>query len=106
MKIVLTGHKGFIGSHYYDYIKDSNDVVAYDLVSGQNLCDTDIVKQMPECDTVIHMAATNGTRLFYETPTQVAFNNTLPTFNLIEHYLGTNTKFVFCLLYTSDAADE
>jgi nucleoside-diphosphate-sugar epimerase len=95
MKIVLTGHKGFIGSHYYDYIKDSNDVVAYDLVSGQNLCDTDIVKQMPACDTVIHMAATNGTRLFYETPTQVAFNNTLPTFNLIEHYIGTDTKFVF-----------
>ena len=95
MKIVLTGHKGFIGSHYYDYIKDSNDVVAYDLVSGQNLCDTDPVEQMPACDTVIHMAATNGTRLFYETPTQVAFNNTLPTFNLIEHYIGTDTKFVF-----------
>jgi len=95
MKIVLTGHKGFIGSHYYDYIKDSNDVVAYDLVSGQNLCDSKIVKQMPPCDIVIHMAATNGTRLFYETPTQVAFNNTLPTFNLIEQYLGTDTKFVF-----------
>jgi nucleoside-diphosphate-sugar epimerase len=41
------------------------------------------------------MAATNGTRLFYEQPTEVAFNNTLPTFNLIERYKNTKTKFVF-----------
>jgi nucleoside-diphosphate-sugar epimerase len=41
------------------------------------------------------MAATNGTKLFYEIPTEVAFNNTLPTFNLIDRYKGTNTKFVF-----------
>jgi nucleoside-diphosphate-sugar epimerase len=41
------------------------------------------------------MAATNGTKLFYEIPTEVSFNNTIPTFNLIERYAGTNTKFVF-----------
>src|SRR6056300_1350777 len=50
---------------------------------------------MPDCDILVHMAATNGTRLFYETPTEVAFNNTLPTFNLIEKYKNTDTKFVF-----------
>lgn len=95
MKILLTGHKGFIGSHYYDYVKDSHDVTAYDLVNEQDLCKTEIVDQMPQGDVVVHMAATNGTRLFYETPTQVAFNNTLPTFNLIKKYQNTNTKFVF-----------
>jgi nucleoside-diphosphate-sugar epimerase len=41
------------------------------------------------------MAAMNGTKLFYEIPTEVSFNNTIPTFNLIERYKGTNTKFVF-----------
>ena len=46
-------------------------------------------------DVVIHMAATNGTKLFYEIPTEVSFNNTIPTFNLVERYAGTNTKFVF-----------
>ena len=95
MKILLTGHKGFIGSHYYDYVKDSHDVTAYDLVNEQDLCKTEIVDQMPQGDVVVHMAATNGTRLFYETPTQVAFNNTLPTFNLIKKYQNTDTKFVF-----------
>ena len=95
MKILLTGHKGFIGSHYYDYVKDLHDVTAYDLVNEQDLCKTEIVDQMPQGDVVVHMAATNGTRLFYETPTQVAFNNTLPTFNLIKKYQNTDTKFVF-----------
>jgi len=95
MKIVLTGHKGFIGSHYYDYVKSNNDVTAYDKKSGENLCDPERTYQMPNCDVVVHMAATNGTKLFYEIPTDVAFNNTIPTFNLIKRYIKTNTKFVF-----------
>ena len=95
MKIALTGHKGFIGSHYYDYIKDHHEVSGYDYKSFHDLCDVETVREMPDCDTVIHMAATNGTRLFYEAPTQVAINNTLPTINLINRYKDTDTKFVF-----------
>ena len=41
------------------------------------------------------MRQTNGTKLFYEQPVEVAFNNTLPTFNLVDRYKNTNTKFVF-----------
>lgn len=95
MKVVLTGHKGFIGSHYYEYIKENNNVFGYDLLSGQDLCNEEVVKEMPDCDVVVHMAATNGTKLFYEIPTLVSFNNTIPTFNLIKRYIKTNTKFVF-----------
>jgi nucleoside-diphosphate-sugar epimerase len=93
--IVLTGHKGFIGSHYFNKIKDSFDVTTFDLKEGQDLCNQQIANIAPNCDVVVHMAATNGTKLFYEMPTEVAFNNTLPTFNLINRYRGTNTKFVF-----------
>ena len=95
MNIVLTGHNGFIGSHYYNLIKDSNNVTTFDRRSGADLCNSNITLNAPDCDIVVHMAATNGTRLFYEIPTEVAFNNTIPTFNLIERYKGTNTKFVF-----------
>jgi nucleoside-diphosphate-sugar epimerase len=94
-KILLTGSKGFIGSHYYDKIKNDFDVTTFDRRSGQDLCDSKIANSSPDCDIVVHMAATNGTKLFYEQPTEVAFNNTLPTFNLIKRYRNTNTKFVF-----------
>ena len=95
MKIVLTGHKGFIGSHYYDLIKNRETVFTYDKNLRQDLRNKNITDIAPDCDVVVHMAATNGTRLFYEKPTEVAFNNTIPTFNLVERYQRTNTKFVF-----------
>lgn len=96
MRILLTGHKGFIGSHYFELLKSQDNIIhAYDKSLGQDLCDRVITKSAPVVDVVVHMAATNGTKLFYEIPTEVAFNNTIPTFNLIERYKGTDTKFVF-----------
>lgn len=96
MNVVLTGHKGFIGSHYYNrLILENYNVSTFDRRSGQDLKDINVSKNSPDCDVVVHMAATNGTRLFYEMPTEVAFNNTLPTFNLIDRYKNTGTKFVF-----------
>lgn len=94
-KILLTGHKGFIGSHYYSKIKNNFETLVADKQDGTDLCIPEIVNAIPDCDIVVHMAATNGTKLFYEIPTEVAFNNTLPTFNLIKRYKDTNTKFVF-----------
>jgi nucleoside-diphosphate-sugar epimerase len=95
MHILLTGHKGFIGSHYFNKIKNNFKTSVFDKRSGQDLCLSNIVDSAPDCDIVVHMAATNGTRLFYEKPTEVAFNNTIPTFNLINRFKSTNTKFVF-----------
>jgi len=95
MRIVLTGHKGFIGQHYLKHINDTHEVTTYDLADGQDLKDSSVVDAMPDCDVVVHMAATNGTRLFYETPTEVTMNNTLPTLNIVNRYKDTPTKIVF-----------
>jgi len=95
MKIVLTGDKGFIGQCYFDLVKTDNEVFTYDLASGQDLKDKSVVDRMPDCDVVVHMAATNGTRLFYETPTEVTMNNTLPTMHIVDRYKDTPTKIVF-----------
>jgi nucleoside-diphosphate-sugar epimerase len=98
MKIVLTGHKGFIGSHYLEYANNDPDVSViktFDKRSGEDLCNPRVAYDSPDCDVLIHMAATNGTRLFYEQPTEVATNNTLPTFNLVHRYQNSSTKIVF-----------
>lgn len=94
-KILLTGDKGFIGQHFYKKIKNNNDVFLYDKKSGHDLTDINLVNNIPDVDIVVHMAAINGTKLFYEIPTEVSFNNTIPTFNLINRYKNTKTKFVF-----------
>ena len=95
MKIALTGDKGFIGQRYFDLVNTDNEVFTYDLASGQDLKDKSVVDSMPDCDVVVHMAATNGTRLFYETPTEVTMNNTLPTMHIVDRYKDTPTKIVF-----------
>ena len=93
---VLTGHKGFIGSHYYNHIKDSYNVLPFDKkTQGQDLADNAFTQTLSDCDVVVHLAATNGTKLFYQQPTDVLINNTLPTINLIKRYKDTDTKFVF-----------
>ena len=95
---MLTGHKGFIGSHYLEYANNDPDVSViktFDKRSGEDLCNPRVAYDSPDCDVLIHMAATNGTRLFYEQPTEVATNNTLPTFNLVHRYQNTDTKIVF-----------
>jgi nucleoside-diphosphate-sugar epimerase len=94
-KILLTGHKGFIAGHYYNRIKSDYEIFTFDKDDGKDLKEVNVTSNAPNCDVVVHMAATNGTRLFYEEPTEVAFNNTIPTFNLINRYKNTNTKFVF-----------
>lgn len=94
MRILLTGDKGFIGKHYYNKIKHLNPITA-DIVDDIDLCDWNIVKHLPDVDLILHLAATNGTKFFYDIPTTVSRNNTLPTFNLIERYSKSKTKFVF-----------
>lgn len=103
---VITGHKGFIGSHYFDYVKNTNNILGYDKKDGDahDLCHTSVTSKMPNCEILVHFAATNGTRLFYQHPTDVCINNTLPTINLIERYRNTETKFVFastCEIFNS-----
>lgn len=95
MRIVLTGHKGFIGQHYLNKIQDKHEVTTYDLADGHDLKDKALVDNMPDCDVIVHMAATNGTKLFYETPTEVTMNNTLPTMHIVNRYKDTPTKIVF-----------
>jgi len=106
MKMLLTGSHGFIGSHYYQFLQQQQrHVVPYDTkIRGEDLADPNTTKLMPDTDIVVHLAATNGTRLFYDNPTDVCINNTLPTVNLIQRYRNTNTKFVFastCEIFNS-----
>ena len=91
---IVTGHKGFIGNHF---INSVDNAIGFDINDNPStdLCDVNVVDELPQCNYLIHLAATNGTKLFYEKPTIVAFNNTIPTFNLVKKYSNTDTKFVF-----------
>lgn len=106
MKILLTGHKGFIGNFLYSEIKSdkNNEIITVDKDDGENLCDEHFVNNLPDVDVIFHLAAFNGTKFFYTNPKEVCLNNTFPTINLVKRYSNTSAKFVFastCEIFNS-----
>ena len=71
MKILVTGHKGFIGSHVYNYFKDAGDEVdGYDRPDDLGDFKTDKIY-----DVVIHLAANAAIREAIENPNLFWENN-------------------------------
>lgn len=95
MKILVTGSHGFIGKHYCAYAKTTDTIVELDKSNNQDINQNGILDQHKDFDAVLHLAATNGTKLFYENPTDITVNDTLATINIVKHFKNTNTKIVF-----------
>jgi nucleoside-diphosphate-sugar epimerase len=71
MKILITGHKGFVGKYFCEYYKD-HDITGIDIVEGNDA--RDFFKKNEEYyDLVIHLAAVVGGRATIEgSPLSVA----------------------------------
>ena len=95
-KILVTGSRGFIGQHLVTALELLDyKVYTADLCDGVDLCNIDIVKNLPDVDIVFHAAAFNGTKYFYSQPYDVIRHNVLPTQNLLDRYINRCEHFVF-----------
>lgn len=60
MRILLTGHRGFIGTELFKQLKESGyTVYGYDIKDGQDICSSPFEY---EVDLVIHLAGKSGVR--------------------------------------------
>lgn len=83
MKVLITGHEGFIGSNLYRYLIDKNYVViGLDIKSGNDI----LTCALPDCDVVIHLAGIGGVRESIEDPAKYWRNNVDGTRRVLEHY--------------------
>lgn len=85
MKLLITGAKGFLGSHIIDSLQElypSYEIVALDMDTG----DLKTTTWYPEVDMVIHLAAFNGTKHFYKQGYEVINDNIVPTLNILNCY--------------------
>ena len=82
MKILVTGHRGFIGSHVYEHLTELGfDVDGYDIP-----CDIGDFKTNKKYDVVIHLAANAAIREALKDPDAFWENNVVkskPIFVLI-----------------------
>jgi len=99
MKILITGHKGFIGknvfSYFQDNLKDSN-IDGIDIPDGVENFDGG------DYDLVIHLAAFANIRESLENPKKFYENNVIKAKKLFDWCRETNTR----LLYASSSAVE
>ena len=92
MKILITGSRGFIGSHVcQDLQEHGHEVFTTD---GVDLTHRDQVMGLPNVDIVLHFAAINQPRLFVTRPFDVMTTNVLSTQWLIERYRSEVQRFV------------
>jgi nucleoside-diphosphate-sugar epimerase len=95
-KILVTGSSGFIGQHLVKALEaEGHKVYSADRLTGSNLNDPRCVAFLPDVDIVVHLAAHNGTKHFYERPLDVIRDAVLPTQYLIDRYAGQVERFVF-----------
>lgn len=80
MKILVTGHKGYIGSHLFEQLTE-HDVVGIDLKDGN-----DILHCLPneDFDCVFHLAALPRVEFSIENPFYTMKQNVLVTSKLLE----------------------
>ena len=96
MKVLISGHVGFIGSHVYSHWKANHDVVGIDR--------PDDIEDFEggDYDLVIHLAAYADIRDSIEDPNKYYTNNVVKTKKLFDWCRETNTR----LLYASSSAVE
>lgn len=95
-KILVTGAQGFIGKHLIQRLSEYDyEIFTSDISNEQDLCDPVLVSNLPDVDIVLHLAAYNGTKHFYNKPYTVVRNNILPTQFLLDRYAGKCRKFIF-----------
>jgi len=99
MKILVTGHCGFIGKKVFTALKNqSHDVVGVDLKEGR-----DLLHCLPngKFDFVFHLAALPSVQFSIENPFYSMRNNVLGTSKLLEWSLNSGVKRV---IFSSSAA--
>ena len=96
MKILITGHKGYIGSRLFKELSLSHTVIGIDKVEGDDLLFCEFPKQ--EFDAIIHLAGLSGVRESIKDPSSYWMNNIEASRRLFEAYPDTR------ILYASSSS--
>lgn len=86
MKILVTGYKGFIGSHF---TKRFPEAIGYDPEDGKK----ELIKKIGECEAVIHLGAKSSTT---EKDIEKVLSNNLDfSMSLLDHCIRKNIPFQY-----------
>lgn len=84
MKILVTGSRGFAGTHLVGHLKDSGHEIIAPAVDLCNATETSAALSGQRLDGVIHLAAMASTGDSFLSPAKILKNNLLAQLNLLE----------------------
>ncbi len=90
MHIMLTGHRGYIGSHLLKRLRKNNSIVGFDLQDGQDLFDCNLNENF---DLIIHLAGQSGVRESINDPAIYWRNNVEVSKRIFARYPDTRIMF-------------
>ena len=85
MRILITGHQGFIGSGLWNRLFLTETLHGIDIKSCKNI----LTAELPEVDLVVHFAAKAGVRESVKDPKSYWETNVEGTKRILEHYQDT-----------------
>ena len=91
MKILITGHKGYIGSRLFKELSLKHTVTGIDKVEGDDLLFCEFPKQ--EFDAIIHLAGLSGVRESINDPAGYWRNNVEASKRLFARYPDTRVLY-------------
>jgi UDP-glucose 4-epimerase len=93
MKILITGSKGFVGTHLTNRLKKNNEIVSFDLKEGRDILNEELLnKHLKEVDLVIHLAAFVDGNESWKKPETYLINNGLGTYKVIKCAIKNKVK--------------
>jgi nucleoside-diphosphate-sugar epimerase len=104
MNILLTGHRGFIGSALYKRLEKKHTVTGIDLIADGGTFNLNNAQDLLTCDfpeefdLIIHLAGRSGVRESLQDPASYWMNNVEASRRLFDRYEGTR------ILYASSSS--
>jgi nucleoside-diphosphate-sugar epimerase len=99
--ILVTGSNGFVGSYLSKALKSHHyKLIEIDYNSNtHDLCDWNLVKNIPQADTIVHLAGKSYIPDSFENPLSFYNNNIISTLNILEKAKIEGSKVIFFSTY-------